>query len=46
MAFSDFKNIADVQKKYKIKYKEESFVFVQELFPSEVFLRDFEFYNS
>jgi len=26
MAFSDFKNTADVQKKYLIKYKEDNFI--------------------
>ena len=46
MSFSDFKNIADVQKKYKIKYKEENFIFAQELHPPEVFLKDFEFYRE
>ena len=43
MAFSDFKNIADVQKMYKIKYEENSFIYAQELSPPEVFLKDFEF---
>jgi len=43
MAFSDFKTIADVQKKYLIKYREDSFIVDQELSPPEVFLKDFEF---
>ncbi len=42
MAFSDFKNIADVQKKYLIKCKEDNFIVDQELSPQEVFLKDFE----
>ena len=46
MAFSDFKSIADVQKKYKIKYKEDNFVLAQELPPPEGFLKDFEFYRE
>ncbi len=46
MAFSDFKNIADVQKRYRIKYQEGTFILAQELFPPEVFLKDFEFYQE
>lgn len=46
MAFSDFKNIADVQKKYDIRYREEAFIFAQELSPPENFLRDFNFYKE
>ncbi len=43
MAFSDFKTISDVQKRYKIKYTEENFIVSQELSPSDSFLEDFEF---
>lgn len=43
MAFSDFKTISDVQKKYRIKYYEENFIVSQELLPSDSFIKDFEF---
>lgn len=43
MAFSEFKTIADVQRKYEIRYAEEDFVLCQELAPPENFLNDFEF---
>lgn len=43
MTFSDFKTIADVQKRYKIKYTEFNFIVSQELSPPETFLKDFEF---
>ncbi|MGD1715161.1 hypothetical protein [Hydrocoleum sp. CS-953] len=43
MAFSDFKTISDVQKKYRIKYSEENFIVNQELLPSDIFIKDFEF---
>ena len=46
MAFSDFKNIADVQNEYKIKYEEDAFVVGQELSPPEAFIKDFEFYSK
>lgn len=46
MAFSDFKNIAEVQKKYQIKYQEGSFISGQELSPPENFLKDLEFYRE
>jgi len=46
MAFSDFKNIGEVQKKYSIKYKEEFFIKAQKLKPSENFINDFEFYKE
>jgi hypothetical protein len=46
MAFSDFKNIGEVQKKYNIKYKEEIFILAQEIQPSENFVKDFEFYKE
>ena len=43
MSFGDFKNIADVQKKYKIKYKEENFISPREIQLAGNFLEDFEF---
>jgi hypothetical protein len=43
MAFSDFKTIADVQKKYGIKYLQAEFIAGAELSPPETFLKDFEF---
>ena len=43
MAFSNYKNIAQVQKKFKIKHIEESFISIVEInIPSE-FQQDFEF---
>ncbi len=46
MAFSDFKNIAEVQKKYHIKYHEAIFLVTEEIQPSENFLSDLEFYKE
>jgi 3',5'-cyclic AMP phosphodiesterase CpdA len=46
MAFSDFKNIGEVQKKYKIKYKEEILINAPEVQPSEHFVKDFGFYKE
>ncbi len=43
MAFSDFKNISEVQKRYKIKYEEASFILDKEINPSQSFIEDFEF---
>ncbi len=43
MAFSDFKNISEVQKIYKIKYEEDSFILNQEISPPQSFIEDFEF---
>jgi hypothetical protein len=43
MAFSDFKNISEVQKKYHIKYLEEHFMKSQDISPSDSFVEDFEF---
>ena len=43
MAFSDFKTISEVQKKFQIKYSEDDFVEVEPSTPSTEFLRDFEF---
>jgi len=46
MAFSDFKNIGEVQKKYNIKYKEDVFIKASEIQPSENFVKDFVFYKE
>jgi hypothetical protein len=46
MAFSDFKSIGEVQKKYNIKYKEEVFVMASEVQPSENFVKDLFFFKE
>lgn len=43
MAFSDYKSISQVQKDFKVKYKEENFLVAQELQPSAVFREEFQF---
>ncbi len=43
MSFSEFKNIAEVQQKYRIKYQQSNFILNQEISPSETFLKDLEF---
>lgn len=43
MAFSDYKNIAQVQKEFRIKYREEKFIPAQDIKPSAQFLSEFEF---
>jgi len=43
MAFSDYKNIAQVQKEFGITYREESFIRVELLQPSASFREEFEF---
>ncbi len=43
MAFSEFKNIAEVQGIYKISYEEDRFIPERELSPSSAFIEDFEF---
>ena len=43
MAFSDFKTVADVQKRYHIRYIETNFIERQEVAPPEAFLKDLEF---
>ena len=46
MAFSDFKNIAEVQKQYQIKYQADTFIFPQEAeLPSQL-RQDLEFYQT
>ena len=43
MAFSDFKSMAQVQEKYRIKYLEEDFIEYTGLVPTPAFLGEFEF---
>ncbi|MCW5205402.1 hypothetical protein VU08_00495 [Desulfobulbus sp. F5] len=43
MSFSDFKSIAEVQKRYAIRYEEEVFIAAIELPPPQSFLDDFAF---
>jgi hypothetical protein len=43
MAFSDYKNIAQVQKEFNIKYQEEDFIAAQEIAPPASFQAEFEF---
>lgn len=43
MAFSDFKNIAEVQGRYKIRYEEGLFIAAGEMMPSAGFIEDFTF---
>lgn len=43
MAFSDYKNIGQVQREFGIKYWEENFIPPGELEPSAVFVQEFEF---
>ncbi len=44
MAFSDYKNISQVQKRFGIRYKEEDFIVVNEdVEPSPGFVKEFEF---
>lgn len=43
MAFSDFKSVAQVQEKYKIKYIEDNFIEYREYSVSESFLKESEF---
>lgn len=47
MAFSDYKSISQVQKRYGIKYREENFICVHEdIEPSASFIEDLEFNNE
>jgi hypothetical protein len=43
MAFSDYKSIAQVQKDFGIKYREESFISLQRMAPASRFREEFEF---
>lgn len=43
MAFSDYKNISQVQKEFGIKYQEENFIAAQAIEPPASFREEFEF---
>lgn len=43
MAFSDYKNIAQVQKEFGVKYQEANFIVAQPVSPSLNFLQEFQF---
>ncbi len=43
MAFSEYKDIGQVQIEFNIKLKDESFVFAEAVPPPEIFLRELEF---
>ena len=43
MAFSDYKNISQVQKEFGIRYQEETFITVQQMDPPRHFHEEFEF---
>jgi hypothetical protein len=43
MAFSDYKNISQVQKEFGIKYQEESFIVVERVEPPPHFREEYEF---
>ena len=43
MAFSDYKNIAQVQTQFQIKYQEEDFIAAQDMEPPQHFRAEFEF---
>ena len=43
MAFSDYKNISQVQKEFGIRYQEENFLAVQRLEPPSHFREEFDF---
>ncbi len=43
MSFSDYRNVAQVQKQFQIKYQEKVFVGVQNIPPPPSFIQEFEF---
>src|SRR5262249_43966872 len=43
MAFSDYKNVSQIQQQFKIKYHEDNFVAPQEREPSDIFKQEFAF---
>ena len=43
MAFSEYKDIGEVQIEFNIKLKDESFVFAEDVPPPEIFLHEFDF---
>lgn len=46
MAFSEFKTMADVQKKYRIKYEKHKFLISQEIMPNSAFIEGLAFRES
>lgn len=46
MAFSNFKNIADVQQQYPVTYAEDIFIVPKQIELPEAFVRDFQFYQA
>lgn len=46
MAFSDYKNISQVQKQFNIKYQENRFIAAQEYELPTHFIEEFEFYKK
>jgi hypothetical protein len=46
MAFSDYKNISQVQKQFSIKYQENRFIAAQEYELPMHFIEEFEFYKK
>jgi hypothetical protein len=43
MAFSDYKNISQVQEQFQIKYREENFIVARVIEPPVPFVQEFEF---
>ncbi len=43
MAFSDYKNIAQVQEEFGIKYQEENFIVAQDIEPPAPFRGEYDF---
>lgn len=43
MAFSDYKNVAQVQKEFNIQYQEATFVPIKTVTPTATFVNEFEF---
>ena len=43
MAFSDYRNISQVQKEFQIRYHEERFIAAQDIEPPTFFLKEFQF---
>ncbi len=46
MAFSDFKQLADVQQQYHIRYQEEKFIPPNEFKPADYFINELEFHRK
>lgn len=43
MAFSDFKEISQVLEKYRIRYTDSDYIEAKPLYPSDLFIQEFEF---